>query len=164
MAFMVLERLLDTAVEHFGRRGVEGASTREIAAASGTAMSSITYHFGGKEGLYLAVADHIAAQIAADQADVLTATHEIAGASPAQATDLLLALLESFARLMLAPESAAWSSFVVREQQSPPAAFERLYDGAMKRMAETFVTLVLRARPDLGDREARATVVTLYGQ
>ena len=28
-------------------------------------MSSITYHFGGKQGLYLAAADHIAGQIGA---------------------------------------------------------------------------------------------------
>ena len=57
------ESLLDCAVDHFGRFGFEGAATRAIAADCGTAMSSITYHFGGKEGLHLAAADHIAAQM-----------------------------------------------------------------------------------------------------
>ena len=47
------------AIEHFGRFGLEGASTREIAKAAGKPMSAITYHFGGKEGLYLACARHI---------------------------------------------------------------------------------------------------------
>ena len=65
--------LLESAIDHFGRCGFEGASTRAIAGDCGTAMSSITYHFGGKEGLYLAVADHIAAQIAEEQAPVLAA-------------------------------------------------------------------------------------------
>ena len=53
-------RLLDVAVDHFGRLGLDGASTRAIARDSDTQMSSITYHFGGKDGLYLATADHIA--------------------------------------------------------------------------------------------------------
>ncbi len=44
---MVSAMLLDTAIDQFGRLGFEGASTRDIARASGTAMSSITYHFGG---------------------------------------------------------------------------------------------------------------------
>ena len=60
---MVQQRLLEIAVREFGLKGLEGASTRGIAAAAGTAMSSITYHYGGKEGLYLAAADHIAAQM-----------------------------------------------------------------------------------------------------
>ena len=49
-------RLLDVAVDHFGRFGIDGASTRAIAKDAETPMSSITYHFGGKEGLYLATA------------------------------------------------------------------------------------------------------------
>lgn len=161
---MTYSRLLETATEHFGRRGFEGASTREIAAASGTAMSSITYHFGGKEGLYLAVADHIAARIAERQAPALA----IAASAPAlgrdQATDAVLAMVEAFGRMMLAPESAAWSSFIVREQQQPTAAFQRLYDGAMQAMVESFVALIAVARPDLDGEAARMTGVFLYGQ
>src|SRR5690348_9822424 len=53
-------RLLDVAIEHFGRFGLDGASTRAIAKDADTPMSSITYHFGGKEGLYLATAERIA--------------------------------------------------------------------------------------------------------
>ena len=36
---------------------------RAIATAAGTTMSSITYHYGGKQGLYLAAARHIADQM-----------------------------------------------------------------------------------------------------
>jgi len=57
---MVQNRLLETAIREFGAKGRDGASTRDIATAAGTAMSSITYHFGGKDGLYLAAADHLA--------------------------------------------------------------------------------------------------------
>lgn len=54
---MVQQRLLEIAIREFAAKGLDGASTRGIAAAAGTAMSSITYHYGGKEGLYLAAAD-----------------------------------------------------------------------------------------------------------
>src|SRR5215472_19361062 len=68
------DRLLDTAVDHFGRRGIDGASTRAIAAAAGTAMPSITYHYGSKQGLYLAAARHIADQIGKRMAPALAAS------------------------------------------------------------------------------------------
>src|SRR3954451_19636570 len=67
------DRLLDTAIDHFGRMGIEGASTRAIAAAAGTTMSSITYHYGGKQGLYLAAARHIADQMGERMAPALAA-------------------------------------------------------------------------------------------
>src|SRR5215218_8822062 len=78
---MVSKALLDIAIDQFGRLGFEGASTRHIAAASGTAMSSITYHFGGKEGLYLAAADQIAGRVAEIQRPVLDAARNAGNAS-----------------------------------------------------------------------------------
>ena len=39
---MTSQTLIETAIDQFGRHGFEGASTREIARASGTAMSSMT--------------------------------------------------------------------------------------------------------------------------
>src|SRR3546814_343550 len=62
-ALSIEDRLLNTAIDQFGRDGLEGASTRRIASAAGTTMSAITYHYGGKEGLYLAAARHIVEQI-----------------------------------------------------------------------------------------------------
>ncbi|NWO96312.1 TetR family transcriptional regulator, partial [Escherichia coli] len=89
-----------------GRHGFEGASTREIARASGTAMSSITYHFGGKQGLYLAAADHIAACVREIQGPALALARDVAGTGTReQATEALLALLDGFAMMMIRPES-----------------------------------------------------------
>jgi len=161
---MISNRLLETAVDHFGRRGFEGASTREIARESGTAMSSITYHFGGKEGLYLATAEHIAAQVRARAGPILDQVDAAGTQDRATATSLLLTVLDGFAGLMLSPETERWARFIIREQQCPTEAFERLYDGAMRRVADTLVRLLALARPDLDDREVRATAVGLFGQ
>ena len=161
---MVSQTLLDVAIDQFGRHGFEGASTREIARASGTAMSSITYHFGGKEGLYLAAADHIAAQIREMQAPAVAAAREAGQASREAAVQALLDLLDSFAQMMLHPETEAWSRFIIREQQFPTEAFTRLFDGAMQGILDIFVELIARARPDLVRREGIATGILLFGQ
>jgi AcrR family transcriptional regulator len=161
---MVSTTLLDTAIDHFGRLGFEGASTREIAAASGTAMSSITYHFGGKEGLYLAAADSIAARIAERQAGALEAVRNTATTTREQAIDAVLVIIESLGRMMLAKQTETWARFIIREQQMPTEAFQRLYSGAMQPIADTLLALVARIRADLDDREVRATTILMFGQ
>jgi len=161
---MISNRLLETAVDHFGQRGFEGASTREIARESGTAMSSITYHFGGKEGLYLATAEHIAAQVRERAGPILDQVDATEVKDRATATELLLTVLDGFAGLMLSPETERWSRFIIREQQCPTEAFERLYEGVMRRVADTLIRLLGIARPDFDDRQIRGTAVGLFGQ
>lgn len=161
---MTYTRLLETAVDHFGRYGFEGASTRRIAAASGTAMSSITYHFGGKEGLYLAAARHIGEQIEARQRDATTAAVAALEGPEEGVIDGAVAMIQSFARLMLREETAGWAAFIGREQQEPTAAFECLFDNAVNGIFAPFAGLVMRARPDLDEREARATAFFIIGQ
>lgn len=156
-------RIVEAAIHQFGAMGYEGASTRDIAAASGTAMSSITYHFGGKQGLYLACADHIGAQISAVHAAGMTAIRADPPRDPETARIAMLALLENFARLMLAPQSEAWSQFIVREQQRPTEAFERLYQAIMSPVLETVLGLMAIARPSLDDTRRRTLVMNIVG-
>jgi AcrR family transcriptional regulator len=49
------EALKGAAREAFAREGFEGARTREIAARAGANKALISYHFGGKQGLFTAV-------------------------------------------------------------------------------------------------------------
>ena len=161
---MVSRTLLDTAIDQFGMYGFEGASTRDIARASGTAMSSITYHFGGKEGLYLAAADHIAACIREIQGPALEAARAFVDGTREEAIEAICAVLDNFAQMMVRPESDAWSRFIIREQQHPTEAFERLYKGMMCAVVDVFIALIGRVRDDLGERELKATSILLFGQ
>ncbi len=156
-------RLVEAAIGQFGQHGFDGASTRDIAAASGTAMSSITYHFGSKQGLYLACADHIADQIAAVHAAGLAAIRAHPPEAPEEARTALIGLLENFARLMLAPRSEAWSQFIVREQQRPTEAFERLYARIMRPVLEAALSLMVIARPSLDEEARRVLVMNIVG-
>src|SRR6185369_2652203 len=102
-------RLLDIAIDHFGRLGLEGASTRAIAADAGTPMSSITYHFGGKEGLYLAAADHISATVTERLAPALAEVRALCADGPDAATALraLHIITARMIEMMISPETAA---------------------------------------------------------
>jgi AcrR family transcriptional regulator len=162
---MTSETLIETAIDQFGRHGFEGASTREIARASGTAMSSITYHFGGKQGLYLAAADHIAACVKQIQGPALDSARLVASSGTRdEAIEALLRVLDGFALMMLSPQTEAWSLFITREQQAPTEAFDRLYTGVMQDVVAVFVALLARIRNDLPEREVLALGLMLFGQ
>lgn len=49
--------LLEAGLEEFAAKGFAGARVRDIAARAGVSKDLIAYHFGSKDGLYLAVQD-----------------------------------------------------------------------------------------------------------
>ena len=159
---MVQQRLLDIAIREFGIKGLEGANTREIAAAADTAMSSITYHYGGKEGLYLAAADYIAVQMGEYMAASLDLDQN--PETPDDARKAIHAVLGAFATKMASDENSSWSLFIVREQMNPTEAFERIYGGLMGRMMERFVELVCIATGRRDAWTAQVAAITLFGQ
>ncbi len=157
------DRLLDTAVDQFGRLGIEGASTRAIAAAAGTTMSAITYHYESKQGLYLAAARHIAERMGERMASALAATGQNEG-GPDAAFAELLEIIDGFVGVMVHPESAGWARFVVREQMEPTEAFDVLY-GVMGRLVDRLAALIVRIGGGRCDEaEARLKTVAIVGQ
>ena len=66
------ERLIDAAVDHFGRNGIGDTSLRGIAAALGASHRMIIYHFGSREGLLAEVTREVEAR----QRAVMTATYD----------------------------------------------------------------------------------------
>jgi len=55
--------LLEAAKKVLRQNGHSGLSTRDVAAAAGVPLSQIHYHFGSKQGLMLALFDHLNAQL-----------------------------------------------------------------------------------------------------
>ncbi len=161
---MVQSRLLDIAISEFGAKGLEGATTRGIAAAAGTAMSSITYHYGGKEGLYLAAADRIAEHMAEILAEPVAIEQGTASDDAEGARAGIHRILARLADKMASDANADWTLFILREQMKPSAAFDRLYGGVMGQMVRTLADLVCAATGTHDVRAARITTITLTGQ
>jgi AcrR family transcriptional regulator len=61
-------RLLDAGLAVFSEVGYHGATIREIAGRAGTNIAAISYHFGGKDGLYAEVVRSVVAVAAGDSA------------------------------------------------------------------------------------------------
>jgi AcrR family transcriptional regulator len=160
---MAHDRLLETAITEFGNKGLDGASTRGIAAAAGTAMSSITYHYGGKEGLYIATAEYIASQME-DVPEGIRIGSPNQPQTPEDARAAIHTMLDRILDKMSSERSKSWSLFIVREQMNPTEAFDRIYAGPMGRMMEAFVELVCIATGMHDAPSARLAVMTLFGQ
>jgi TetR/AcrR family transcriptional regulator, regulator of cefoperazone and chloramphenicol sensitivity len=143
-------RLLAVAIDVFGRNGFDATTTRTLADAAGVNLQAIGYYFGGKEGLYVAAAEHIASSISAHVAEAKSrlesrlAKLEVEGKpiSRDEARDLLSAVLQALATIFTSDESEPWARFLIREQLEPTEAFRRVYDGAMKPLLELVGKLV----------------------
>jgi AcrR family transcriptional regulator len=158
--------LIEAALDVFGRLGFEGASTRTIAKAANANLAAIVYHFGGKEALYRAVAEHVTTRIFSHIGPTLAA---VAGPSadltdPAAAHAGLQRLVETFVDVMLGSEEAErWARFIIREQMQPTAAFDVIYR-FMNGAATTATRLVAAATGEPESDAMKLRAMTLIGQ
>lgn len=53
------EKIVESAIALFGKKGIETTSIRDIAELANVNPSLISYHFGGKSGLFLAVMEKL---------------------------------------------------------------------------------------------------------
>lgn len=163
-------RIILAALEAFGAEGFEGTSTRVIAERAGVALPSLQYYFGGKQGLYLECARHIAVQIseALDKtlADIAPLTSPNAEASADEARAALHFLLDHVADLLVGSrQPQAWVMFIIREQANPTAAFDLIYEQAMGRIASACTQLVSKALgKSTDDPEVRVRGFAVLGQ
>ena len=162
--------LINAATEVFARSGFEAVGTRDIAAAAAVHPALIGYHFGSKEGLYLAVFEHIAATMEERVGPALAHIDHVLN-SPGPTADVAkrsLALLGELSDALLATladeASGPWGPLMMREQQAPSPAFDLIYERFMKRLLGTMTRLVLAADPTRTEAAARLTVVSLMGQ
>lgn len=125
--------LINASAEVFGANGLEGATTRDIAQRAGQNISAIAYYFGNKEGLYLAVADHIAGVMNAHFGPLLLEITEFLE-EPTLYKDSKC--IEYFGRLLTTAAASnkdlvGVTAIIVREQMHPTDAFDVLYERAL---------------------------------
>ena len=163
------ERLVTAAIETFGADGFTRTSTRTVVERAGANLVSIHYHFGGKEQLYCAAAEHIAKHIHDRSAAVLERGRALARDRSASRDALIegvCAIYDEFTGIFLAgglPEG--WRQFLVREQMEPSGtnAFRSLF-GVIRPFFECVSTLIGRLqkrRPT--DQRVQLTTAFIFG-
>lgn len=167
------DALIEAALEVFGRDGFNAASTREIADLAGTNQALINYHFKGKQGLYLAVFEHIAAQMAGGMGtlttEVLVKIDDTQNLSQAQKAELAISSLERITsrllHMMNSKLTRHWSNMILREQQHPTAAFDIMHNGPMGKLFDLSTRLIAMAKNiDPDSEQAKLLSILLFGQ
>lgn len=130
------QRLIETAVDLFERYSFDGVSTRNLADKAKVNLASVQYYFGSKEGLYLAVAEHIVERVRSWMAPDLARIDDILkgdNADKETCFELLCELLDRIlAHVVSDAEPKRWMGIFLREQIDPSGAFEILYKGVME--------------------------------
>ena len=165
--------LIAAATKIFARDGFHAASLRAISEAAATNQALIGYHFRNKEGLYLAVFEHMVAQlreridpIARELDAVLENTDSGFGRKARIKRYLppLLHLTDGLVALMTRDESDNWAQLILREHQTPTAAFAIYYEGLMRRVLSLLTRVVQRMLRSDATADARLLVVAILGQ
>lgn len=161
-------RLLRAALTVFGRRDFDAASVRDIVQLAGANVSAVSYHFGGKQGLYLATAEFLADTLLERMGPMLAQIRAEAASADAVAAETLLrrfihGLLDTLLSDGIGDDAAG---FVLREQHQPSAAFDILYQRLMLPMQQGFVRLAARIDPTIDDTSRSGILIThaLIGQ
>lgn len=151
--------LLNAAITAFADRGYEGASVRTITTRAKVNQGAITYHFGGKDGLYREVLRAVRNALSEQP---LLDLKGVAACEPGEALKLFLrqtlAPLAQSAKLKRHLRVFAW------EQLKPTPVRARLS------REEPFPTVLLaeaivrRARPDADARTVAIATAWLMGQ
>jgi AcrR family transcriptional regulator len=166
------EKLLSAAIDVFGRNGFDATTTRTLAQAAGVNLQAIPYYFGGKQGLYIAAAEHIASLIHAHTTDVRERTRtrleeaEARGTAigEGEARAMLTDIIRQMAALFIGQDSEPWVRFMIREQMAPTEAFQRVYGHVMKPMlglAGALVAILLGEPPQ--SEHVRLRTLSLLG-
>lgn len=122
--------LLMAALRLFGEDGFEATTTRRIAAAAGANIGSISYYFGGKDGLHAACVDFIVETMrgVVGAAFDLDAPESETGFTAEEARERLNRLSGvMLAFLAERPEAEVIAPFMLREITHPASALDRIY-------------------------------------
>ena len=162
------DRLLETAVDVFGRHGFEAATTRLIAREASVNIAAIPYYYSGKEGLYRAAVGYIVTKVETQVAAVLEEirNRSFTGAKSREAALALLErLLEKIINFMVgSPQAPRVARIILREQLYPSSSYEIIFNGFLAPVLDSFATLVTAITGEPSSRTAKLRAWAVIGQ
>jgi TetR/AcrR family transcriptional regulator, regulator of cefoperazone and chloramphenicol sensitivity len=164
------QRIILAAMQLFGERGFEGATTRDIAAAADVNAPALQYYFDNKEGVYLACIEYIIDDVRAMFEPALKQAKAVLQAN-APKTQLIEAFLGVYAvildSILLQPHAGQRRLFLARELngEEPSPAGRLLRRRLRQPFAKVFHELLGRISGLSGDDPVtRIRMMGLKGQ
>ncbi|MFN0114590.1 MAG: CerR family C-terminal domain-containing protein [Paracoccaceae bacterium] len=159
--------LIDAGLRLFGQHGFDATTTRRLAKAAGANVAAIGYHFGGKEALRTACAEHCAARILDAIRPALPADRPVGPPADREtARRLLRAMAAAMVSFMVAtPEAGHVSGFLLREMTEGGPGIGIVYAALVEPMHGRACALWAAATGQQADAPAvRLAVFALIGQ
>jgi len=145
------ERLLAAAERHFSQYGFAGASLRQVTADARANLAAVSYHFGSKEDLFVAVVERLMAPINRERLGLLDQAESRAGAAPLEVEALLEILIGPVLRARKG--GGRTLRLFARSQIEDPALCKRIVEGPLKVIKPRIEAALARALPHLGRQE-----------
>ena len=106
--------LLEAALGLFAEKGLKGASVRDITQKAGASLSSVNYHFGNKQQLYLDCIAYVVSEKFAF-ARLVSDLLESNPGTPLEMSEALCKLVDDLSRHVLSPDASdQYGRFVAR--------------------------------------------------
>jgi TetR/AcrR family transcriptional regulator, regulator of cefoperazone and chloramphenicol sensitivity len=131
------KRLLEAAGEIFAEYGYRAATVRQICEKAGANIAAVNYHFGDKEGLYMAVLRSVPNAQAEKYPSDLGLVRE------ADAEQRLYAYIRSLLHRVFDDGRPGWhTKIVAREMIEPTRAFDTLVEEAARPVHREMASIV----------------------
>ena len=144
------KRLLEAAGEIFAEYGYRAATIRQICEKAGANIAAVNYHFGDKDGLYMAVLRFV------HQAHVKKYPPNLGSSSGSTAEQRLRAYVQSLLCRIFEEGRPGWHmKLMAREMMEPTRAFDTLVEEAARPLHQELASII---RELLGTRASDATV------
>ena len=150
------ERIIDTALELFARKGLDGASMREITETAGVNLAAVNYHFGSKDGLMSEVFKRHLSTVNQARIAMLDAVE----ASTPYGPPVLESILEAFIRPLIVRALVAekgndsFLRLMGRCLSEPPEYSKKHILPHFEVLVQRFTAAVSKALPELTREEA----------
>ncbi len=154
--------LLDAAERLFAESGFHAVGIREISSLAGTNVAAISYHFGSKGDLYVAVMRR-----AFDERETLDAWHvlEPTPQTAAEATLALVTFTRRFTdRVMAGEQAQRLCRLLIRESWRPSEALGDIANGFFHPHEQRITDALVPLSPGLDLLARRLHARSLFGQ
>lgn len=155
------KRLLQAGIVVFARRGLEDATVREICERASANVAAISYHYGGKDMLYISVLQHYLEQQRQRNPPDLGVTQE----SPPEIR--LRAFIKSFLMQTVGdgdPVNEYLGKLILRELMLPSFYFEEVFERQCRPVYELLLTILRQMLPEADEVTITRCASSILGQ
>ena len=152
------EQILSAAIELFSQKGMNGTTTREIAAKAGVNIAALHYHWGGKEDLMKAVYQRVLDEVAVLATEFFSQTYPNSN------------LAEGFARMLgrvydFFADHPAYARVILYGDLEDPAFLKSLREQTVAPLIQqmSFYLKGLMAAGVLAKTDPEPLLIMLYG-